>query len=105
MPPKIDDLGFGIRVPLLIISTYTRKGLVEKDQGEFCSVNRFIADNWGLSHLTGRVSNTTNYAQAFDFKHRRDPDPRPPMRGCSGELLKAFHDTKEWPPPFGHAKV
>jgi phospholipase C len=105
-PPAIDDLGFGVRVPLLIISPYAKKGLVEKEQGEFSSVNRFIADNWGLGHLTDRVTNTTNYSQAFDFSQRpRDPHPRPPMRDCSGELYKAFHDTKEWPPPYGHASL
>ena len=106
IPPRVDDLGLGIRVPLLIISPYARKGLVEHEQGEFSSVNRFIADNWGLRHLTDRVRTTTNYAQAFDFRQRpRDPDPRPPVTSCLGTNLKAFHDTKEWPPPYGTARV
>jgi hypothetical protein len=69
-------------------------------------VNRFIADNWGLPHLTPRVTGTTNYAQAFDFKQRpREPDPRPPKMDCLGRNLKTFNDTKEWPPPFGTANV
>ena len=62
----------------------------------------FIADDWGLSYLTGRVHATTNYSHVFDFGQRpRDPDPRPYSHSCVGRMFKTFHDTKEWPPPFG----
>jgi len=106
VPPKVDDLGLGIRVALIVISPYASRGLVDHDQGEFCSVNRFIADNWGLSHLTARVSATTNYSHVFDFgQTRRDPDPQRRKPDCSGRLLKTFHDTTEWPPPFGTRKL
>ena len=104
VPPKVDDLGLGIRVPLLVISPYAQRGLVDHEQGEFSSVNRFIADNWGLAHLTDRVARTTNYSHVFDFrKPSRDPDPQPPKLDCVGARWKTFHDTKEWPPPFGTA--
>jgi len=103
-PPKVDDLGLGIRVPLLVISPFAAKGLVDHEQGEFCSVNRFIADNWGLPHLTGRVARTTNYAHAFEFaKKPRDPVPLPPKPACRGEPFKALHDPDAWPSPFGDA--
>ena len=48
MPPQIDHVGLGFRVPLLTISPYTRRGLIDDELGEFSTPLRFIADNWGL---------------------------------------------------------
>src|SRR5437764_3216990 len=84
-PPQVDQLGFGIRVPMLVISPYAKKGYVDHAVGEFSSPLRFIADNWGLPYLTTRISETHNFEHAFDFVHApRDPDPRPPLAGCPG---------------------
>jgi phospholipase C len=95
-PPQVDDLGLGLRVPLLVMSTHAQRGLVDDTQGEFSSVNRFIADNWGLSHLTDRVANTTNYSHVFDFEKKRDPVVLPEKRDCSGTPFKALYDEKAW---------
>ena len=73
-PPQVDDFGFGIRVPLLVISSYAKQGLVTHELGEFSSVLRFIEDNWGLSQLTHRDRDATPLISAFDFAQ----DPRPP---------------------------
>ncbi len=51
-PPEVDDLGFGFRVPTLVISPYARKGYVDDAEGEFSSPLKFIEDNWGLPYLT-----------------------------------------------------
>jgi phospholipase C len=96
-PPNLDAFGLGIRVPLLIVSPYAKRGLVDHEQGEFSSPQKFIADNWGLSYLTDRVRRTTNYEHVFDFRARpRDPDPRPPNRHCIGTRFKAKWDIEEW---------
>jgi phospholipase C len=101
-PPKVDVLGLGIRVPLLVISPYARRGLIDHEQGEFSSVNKFIADNWGLAPLSDRVRGTHNFSHVFDFKERpRDPDPLPLRRGCLGKVFKTYEDRQHWPPPFG----
>ena len=77
-PPQVDDFGFGIRVPLLIISPYARRGFVTHELGEFSSVLRFIEDNWGLSQLTHRDRDATPLLSAFDFEQPpRPPDPLP----------------------------
>ena len=54
-PPTVDDIGFGFRVPMLVISPYARKGYVDDAEGEFSSPLRFISDNWGLPYLTERI--------------------------------------------------
>jgi len=85
-PPQVDDFGFGIRVPLLVISPYARRGSVMHELGEFSSVLRFVEDNWGLSQLTHRDGDATPLISAFDFAQPpRPPDPLPLRTDCLGE--------------------
>ena len=84
-PPQVDDFGFGIRVPLLVISPYAKEGYVMDELGEFSSVLRFIEDNWGLTQLTHRDRDATPMMSAFDFTQEpRPPDPLPLRQDCPG---------------------
>src|SRR6266508_3684808 len=84
-PPQVDRFGFGIRVPLLVISPYAKAGYVDHTLGEFSSVLRFIEDNWGLSQLTHRDRDARNLSEAFDFSQvPRKPDPQPMRTDCPG---------------------
>ncbi len=76
-PPEVDQLGFGFRVPTLVISPYARKGYVDDAVGEFSSPLKFIEDNWGLPYLTERIANTHNFEHVFDFSRRPRRDARP----------------------------
>ncbi|MBI3648255.1 MAG: twin-arginine translocation signal domain-containing protein [Actinobacteria bacterium] len=69
-PPQIDEVGLGFRVPLLTISPYTRRGLIDDEIGEFSTPLRFIADNWGLDYLTPRIAKTHNMEHVFDFARK-----------------------------------
>jgi len=85
-PPEIDDLGFGFRVPMLVVSPYARKGYVDDAEGEFSSPLKFVEDNWGLPYLTNRIERTHNFEHVFDFERnaRRDTRPLPRIQGCYG---------------------
>jgi phospholipase C len=84
-PPQVDDFGFGLRVPMLVISPFAKQRLVSHELGEFSSVLRFIEDNWGLPQLTQRDLAATPLLDAFDFEQRpRPPDPRPVPTDCQG---------------------
>jgi phospholipase C len=84
-PPQVDRFGFGIRVPLLVISPYAKRGFVDHTRGEFSSVLRFIEDNWGLSQLTHRDREADNLSEAFNFtRDPRPPDPQPQRTDCPG---------------------
>jgi phospholipase C len=84
-PPQVDDFGFGIRVPLLVISPYAKHGFVSHELGEFSSVLRFIEDNWRLTQLTHRDRQATPLLSAFDFEQApRPPDPLPLRSDCVG---------------------
>ncbi len=80
MPPQIDDIGLGFRVPLLTISPYTRRGVIDDEVGEFSTPLRFISDNWGLKPLTPRIAKTHNIEHLFDFSGRDRAHPCPAAR-------------------------
>jgi phospholipase C len=91
VPPRVDEVGLGIRVPLLTISPYTRRGLIDDEQGEFSSPLRFVSDNWGLELLTDRIRNTHNFEHVFDFSS----GPRQPEPGR--KRAPAYGEAFEWP--------
>jgi phospholipase C len=91
IPPAVDPVGLGIRVPLLTISPYTVRGVIDTEPGEFSSPLRFISDNWGLPYLTDRIANTHGFEHVFDFR----ADPRPPVLG-EHEAPAFGDDPFEW---------
>jgi phospholipase C len=97
-PPRVDHLGLGFRVPMLVISPYAKRGYIDDARGEFSSPLKFIADNWGLSYLTDRIRNTHNFEHVFDFHRKpRPPDPLPPMTRCEGKAFEWIEHSKDWP--------
>jgi phospholipase C len=102
-PPKVDALGLGVRVPMLVISPWANRNMVDHEVGEFSSPHKFIADNFDLAYLSDRVRNTHNFAHVFDF-HRPaskllDPDPLPYLP--PGPLPPVEPDANiGWPPPI-----
>ncbi|HEY7399419.1 MAG TPA: alkaline phosphatase family protein [Actinomycetota bacterium] len=81
-PRQIDPFGYGIRVPMLVISSYARAGFVDHTEAEFSSVLRFIEDNWGLTQLTDRDRLAHDLSYDFDFTQEpRRPDALP-LRTC-----------------------
>ncbi len=85
-PPQVDRMGFGIRVPMLLLSPYAKDGHVSSELGELSSVLRFIEDNWRLRpYLTHRDRDATPLLSAFDFDQEpRRPDPLPLRTDCEG---------------------
>jgi phospholipase C len=85
-PPDIDTMGFGIRVPMIVLSPYAKQGEVSSELGEFSSVLRFMEDNWRLRpFLTERDRDATPLLSAFDFDQEpRGPEPLPLRTDCEG---------------------
>ena len=65
-PPKQDWLGLGMRVPLIIVSPYTIRGIYH-EQSSFDSLLAFIEANWGLAPLTRRDARANDLMSAFNF--------------------------------------
>ena len=94
MPPAVDEVGLGFRVPLLTISPYARRGLIDDEMGEFSTPLRFISDNWGLDPLTPRIANTHNFEHVFDFS----APPRPPAVATA--QAKTYGDPFDYPEDY-----
>ena len=69
-----DRCGYGPRLPLLVISPYSKVNFVDHTITDQSSILRFIEDNWGL----GRIGNQSFDAKAgsllnmFDFSNGRE---------------------------------
>ncbi len=90
MPPKVDENGYGFRVPALVISPYAKKGYIDHQTLSFDAYVKFIEDDFLSSQridpqTDGRpdsrptvrenVSILGNLTQDFDFNQT----PRPPL--------------------------
>ena len=73
VPPQVDALGYGMRVPSLVISPYARRGLVDHQTLTFDAYLKFIEDDF----LRG---------QRLDPATDGRPDPRPDVRENAPQL-------------------
>ncbi|MGH7906456.1 MAG: alkaline phosphatase family protein, partial [Candidatus Binataceae bacterium] len=64
-PPQVDGLGFGFRVPLLIISPLARQGYIFHQNADFSSLVKFIEVQFGLAPLNARDANANDLERAF----------------------------------------
>ena len=89
-PPKVDENGYGLRVPGLVISPYAKKGYLDHQTLSFDAYLKFIEDDF----LGG---------QRIDPKTDGRPDPRPSVRENAaqlGNLISDFDFTKSPCPPL-----
>ena len=90
VPPRADALGYGIRVPGIVISPYARKGFVDHQTLSFDAYLKFIEDDF-LSG--GRLNPVTDGR----------PDSRPDVRENSpllGDLARDFNFGQKPRPPL-----
>jgi phospholipase C len=88
IPPSADRNGYGIRVPSLVISPYSRRGFIDHQTLSFDALNKFIEDDF----LGG---------QRLDPATDGRPDPRPNVREALPGLgnLAADFDFNQSPLP------
>jgi phospholipase C len=90
VPPKVDENGYGLRVPALLISPYAKHGLIDHQTLSFDAYLKFIEDIF----LNG---------QRLDPKTDGRPDARPTVRENSpilGDLLKDLDFSQQPLPPL-----
>jgi phospholipase C len=86
VPPKVDQDGYGLRVPGIVISPYAKSGYVDHEILSFDAYDKFIEDDF----LGG---------QRIDPRTDGRPDPRPDVRENAkilGDLVNDF-DFNEAP--------
>jgi phospholipase C len=89
VPPHVDENGFGLRVPSLVISPYARPGYIDHQAGSLDAFTKFIEDDF----LGGQ-----RIDPATDGRPDRRPDVREAMPQV-GDMMQAFDfDQKPNPP-------
>ncbi len=89
VPPLVDQNGYGLRVPALVISPYAKRGYIDHQTLSFDAYLKFIEDDF----LSGQRLNP--------FTDGR-PDPRPDVRenaSILGNLVKDFNFNQAPRPP------
>jgi phospholipase C len=66
-PPRVDNRGYGFRVPALLVSPYAKKGVVDHTVLDYTAMLHFIETNWNLKPLSVRDRQSAGLASAFDF--------------------------------------
>jgi phospholipase C len=70
-PKKVDQYGYGFRVPLILISPYAKPNTITYGNGaqhDLTSLLATIESNWNLKPLTNRDSSQTPLWYMFNFK-------------------------------------
>jgi phospholipase C len=89
VPPSVDQNGYGIRVPGLVISPYAKQGFIDHQTLSFDAYAKFIEDDF----LSG---------QRLDPKTDGRPDLRPTVREAVprlGDLVDDFNFAQAPRPP------
>ena len=86
VPPKVDGLGYGLRVPGIVISPYAKKGYIDHQILSFDAYLKFIEDDF----LGG---------QRIDPKTDGRPDSRPDVREDDPQLGNLISDFDFSQPP------
>jgi phospholipase C len=89
-PPQIDENGYGMRVPGILVSAYSRRGYIDNTELDFTSVLKFIEENWNLEPLAGRDANANSFMTAFDFS-------QPPRQPFFIPFTRVVQDQKAEP--------
>ena len=90
VPPTVDENGYGLRVPGIVISPYARKGFIDHQTLSFDAYLKFIEDDF----MSG---------QRLDPQTDGRPDPRPTVRenvAQLGDLSQDFDFSQPARPPL-----
>ena len=90
VPPKVDEFGYGIRVPGLIISPYAREGYVDHNTYSFESWLKIVEERFGVAPMTARDRDAADMLAGFDFTQK----PRQPV------ILSATRAGSPYPQPL-----
>lgn len=89
-PPFVDEYGFGIRVPGLVISPYAKQNYIDHNTYSFDSWLKIVEERFGVEPMTARDKYADDMMNSFDFTQK----PRPPV------LLSATVEGSSYPQPL-----
>lgn len=85
VPPSVDAMGLGFRVPLIVVSPYAKRGYVSHVTHEFGSILRFAEETFDLPSLGTRDAVSDDLRDMFDFTQ-----PPAPFRAIQTHRAAAY---------------
>lgn len=88
-PPRVDENGYGLRVPAMVISPWARRGFIDHQAISFDAFNKFVEDDF-------------LHGARIDPRTDGRPDPRPDVREEDprlGDLRRDFDFHQRPLPP------
>jgi phospholipase C len=70
LPPRVNPISLGLRVPDLVISPYVHHHYVDHTTYDFTSIVRYIEDRFGLPRLSIYDRRATSIGRAINLKQR-----------------------------------
>lgn len=69
VPPQLDGVGLGPRVPLIVISPYAKQNYISHKLGEFASFMKFVESDFNIQNIGQRdsLSQISDLMDYFDF--------------------------------------
>src|ERR1700694_180933 len=99
-PPQVDAYGMGMRVPMLVVSPWAKRGYISSQLYEHSSILKFIERRFGLPTLASMnhqfdTSTPALYNDAVAGK--TSGPPAPPRDGLSqiGDFLEVFDFSQD----------
>ena len=83
-PAMVDYDGLGMRIPMLIVSPYARRGYIDHTPFEHGTILKFVEDTFGLPRLAASDTRANSPNDAFNFN-------KPPRKF---EVVPSEHDVK-----------
>jgi phospholipase C len=95
VPPQLDNMGLGFRVPLIVVSPYARHGYVSHVQHEFGSILHFTEKAFSLAPMAASDLRADDLSDCFDFTQ----SPQPYRAIATDRKARAFVHAVESTPP------
>jgi phospholipase C len=84
--PTCDFVYTGYRVPLIVVSPFTKKHYVSHTVADLTAILRFIETRFGVATLTARDAHQMNMTEFFDFTNVPwSTPPKPPAQVTTGQ--------------------
>jgi len=87
-PAKIDAMGPGFRVPLIVVSPYARRGYVSHHFHEVSGFIKFIEKNFDLGTLGARDAGSDAFDDCFDYTQTPAAYKAIPTRVTPDQLIR-----------------
>ncbi len=89
-PPQVDQYGYGIRVPSMVIGPYVKESYIDHTTYSFESWLKITEERFGIVPMTSRDTGADDMLGAFDFTQK----PRAPF------ILSATTQGSPYPQPL-----